>query len=60
MAPKDKEQIEKINLTNNGIFIIIDGKIEILDVPPNGHGKQTVTWSHGKPINIENYFTKKI
>lgn len=54
------EMIAEINLANNAIIIIKDGKMERLETPPFGHGKQTITWANGKPINIENYFTQKI
>lgn len=60
MTTRDEEMIAEVDLRKNGVFIIKDGKMELLETPPQGHGKQTITWANGKPINIENYFTKKI
>lgn len=60
MEQRDDEMYAKINLYNNGIIIIKDGRMEILGAPPDGHGKQTITWAAGAPIIIENYFTKRI
>lgn len=57
---RDEDMYAEINLYNNSLIIIKDGKMEVIEPPPHGHGKQTITWAAGKPINIENYFTKKI
>lgn len=50
----------KISLAENMVYIVKDGILKQIDSPPYGHGKQTVTWANGKPINVENYFTRKI
>lgn len=60
MTTRDEDMIAEVDLRINSLIIIKDGRIEVLEAPPFGHGKQTITWADGKPINIENYFTKKI
>lgn len=51
---------EQINLHINAVYIVKDGKIETIEGPPNGYGKQTVTWQHGKPSHIDFHYSKKI
>lgn len=60
MGVRNEEMIGMVDLKKNSLIIIKDGRMEVLETPPEGHGKQTITWANGKPINIENYFTKKI
>lgn len=60
MLERDEDMIAEIDLRKNQVIVIKDGKMEILEKPPLGHGKQTITWANGKPIFIENYFSKKI
>ncbi|KAA0944167.1 DUF3954 domain-containing protein [Sporosarcina sp. ANT_H38] len=52
--------VEEINLHINAVYIVKDGKIETIEGPPNGYGKQTVTWQQGKPSHIDFHYTKKI
>lgn len=49
----------KINLNENAVYRVIDGKIEKVDVPGDGYGKQTITWQNGKPTHYEVSYTKK-
>ncbi|MGH2319371.1 DUF3954 domain-containing protein [Planococcus sp. SE5232] len=56
----DNEILAKIKMNKNSIIIVKGGKIEILGSPPEGHGKQTITWADGAPIIIENYFKRKL
>ncbi|MEK3976074.1 DUF3954 domain-containing protein [Psychrobacillus sp. FSL K6-1267] len=44
----------------NGVIIVKDGKTEVLGCPPEGFGKQIITWQHGKPSHFEVQFSKKI
>ncbi len=55
-----KDLIAEISLMENMLYIVKDGTICSIETPPHGHGKQTITWANGKPINVENYFTRKI
>lgn len=60
MGERDVDMIAEINLGKNQVIVVKDGKMEVLEKPPLGHGKQTVTWAEGKPIFVENYFSKKL
>lgn len=48
-----------VDLTENAVYRVIDGKIEKVDKPGNGYGKQTITWQNGKPILCEISYTVK-
>lgn len=43
----------EINLAENATYIVKDGRIEVVPVPPTGYGKQTINWQGGKPCNGE-------
>lgn len=48
-----------INLLENAVYRVIDGKIEQVDKPGVGYGKQIITWQNGKPTHYEVSYTKK-
>lgn len=50
---------EVIDLQENAVYRVIDGKIEKIDVPGEGFGKQTITWQNGKPTHYEVTYTKR-
>ncbi|WP_077616939.1 DUF3954 domain-containing protein [Caenibacillus caldisaponilyticus] len=49
----------EVNLLENAVYMVRDGKLEKLDVPGDGYGKQTITWQAGKPVHYEVSYTKK-
>lgn len=51
---------EQIDLYENATYVVKDGKIERLEDPQSGYGKQTVLWQNGKPVVIEVNCSKKI
>lgn len=57
MASGEKTAV--VDLTENAVYRVIDGKIEKVDKPGNGYGKQTITWQNGKPILCEISYTVK-
>lgn len=50
---------EKVNLTENAVYRVVDGELEKLDVPGDGFGKQVITWQYGKPTHYEISYTKR-
>jgi hypothetical protein len=58
-----KVDIEKmtaeISLMENAVYRVIDGKLEKVDVPGNGFGKQVINWQNGKPVYYEISYTVK-
>ena len=55
----DKQKIAEISLTENAVYRVIDGKLEKIDTPGVGYGKQVITWQDGKPVLYEVSYTKK-
>lgn len=53
------KQIAEINLAENAVYKVKDGKIEKVDVPGDGFGKQIITWQYGKPSHYEISYTKR-
>lgn len=48
-----------IDLSVNAVYRVVDGKIEKIDTPGDGFGKQIITWQNGKPTHYEVSYTKK-
>lgn len=53
------KKTEKVNLDENAVYRVKDGKLEMIDVPGEGFGKQIITWQNGKPTHYEVSYTKK-
>ncbi len=55
MAKDLKTDTEKmtteINLMENATYIVKDGKLVKIPTPPNGFGKQLISWNDGKPCH---------
>ena len=49
----------EVNLNEDAVYRVKDGKIEKVDKPGNGFGKQTITWQNGKPTHYEVSYTKR-
>lgn len=54
-----KRKVAQIPLNKNAVYRVIDGKIEMVDIPGVGFGKQIITWQNGKPTHYEISYTKK-
>lgn len=50
---------EEVDLNENAVYKVRDGKLEKVDVPGDGFGKQIIHWQNGKPIHYEVIYTKK-
>lgn len=48
----------EIDLSENAVYRIIDGRPEKVDVPGGGFGKQIITWKDGKPTHYEIRYTR--
>ncbi|GAA0491163.1 hypothetical protein GCM10008986_16540 [Salinibacillus aidingensis] len=55
---KDKMKAE-ISLSENAVYRVVNGKLDKVDVPGEGFGKQVITWQNGKPSHYEVSYTKK-
>lgn len=49
----------EISLRENAVYRVIDGKVEMVDVPGDGFGKQVITWQDGKPTHYEIRYTRR-
>lgn len=49
-----------IDLMKNATYIVKDGVITKVDCPPNGFGKQVISWQSGKPSHYELNYTNKL
>lgn len=48
-----------INLLEDAVYRVVDGKLEQVDKPGEGFGKQVITWQNGKPTHYEVSYTKR-
>ena len=44
-----KEKVE-IPLDENAVYAVVNGEVFIIPKPPEGFGKQIITWQDGKPL----------
>ncbi len=49
----------EVDLRENAVYRVIDGKLEKVDKPGDGFGKQVITWQNDKPILCEISYTKR-
>lgn len=49
----------EIDLMENAVYRVKDGRLEKLDVPGDGFGTQTIKWQDGKPLLYEVSYTKR-
>ena len=60
MAKVDtKKMTAEIDLKENAVYRVIDGKLDKVDKPGVGFGKQIITWQNDKPCHYEVSYTKK-
>lgn len=48
-----------VNLNEDGIYRVKNGKLQEVKKPESGFGKQTITWQQGKITNVEVTYTEK-
>ncbi len=48
-----------IDLKEDAVYIVKEGKLEQVDKPGEGFGKQVITWQNGKPTHYEVSYTKR-
>lgn len=51
---------EEIDMSVDGLYLVKNGKIEEIERPSSGYGRQSVLWQNGEPVNIEVNQTKKV
>lgn len=59
MKIDSKTMKAEIDLRENAVYRVIDGRLEKVDTPGVGFGKQIITWQAGKPIHYEISYTVK-
>jgi hypothetical protein len=50
----------EIDISENRIFIIKDGNVEMVEQPTTGFGEHTAVWQNGKVIRIDERSSRKI
>lgn len=55
-----KKLKEEIDMSVDGLYLVKNGKVEAIERPSSGFGKQSVLWQNGEPVNIKVNQTKKI
>lgn len=48
-----------ISLLEDAVYKVVDGKIEKVDKPGDGYGRQIISWHAGKPTHYEVSYTKR-
>ncbi len=48
-----------ISLEEDAAYVVKKGKLEKVDKPSGGFGKQTIVWQDGKPTHYEVSYTKR-
>lgn len=59
MKIDSKTMKAEIDLRENAVYRVIDGRLEKVDTPGVGFGKQIITWQNGKPVICEISYTVK-
>lgn len=49
----------EINLEEDAVYQVKDGKLEKIATPPTGYGKQVILWQNGKISHCEISYTEK-
>lgn len=45
----DPDMIAEIDLHENAVYVVCNGKIHPVDTPPTGYGTQVINWQNGDP-----------
>ncbi|MGX7395421.1 DUF3954 domain-containing protein [Carnobacterium mobile] len=49
--------MDNIKLTENAVYVVKNGKLELVDMPKSGFGKTILNWQDGKVISKEISYT---
>jgi len=55
----NKQMVAEIDLMENAVYRVVDGRLIKVTTPGIGYGKQIITWQNGKPTYCEISFTEK-
>lgn len=55
-----QKMIVGVDLMENGVYIVSNGKLTALDNPPMGYGKQEINWQNGKVTHVDYKYSKKL
>ncbi|WP_342399605.1 DUF3954 domain-containing protein [Weizmannia sp. FSL W8-0676] len=59
MAVNVEKMTAEIDLMENAVYRVVDGRLIKVTTPGIGYGKQIITWQAGKPSHCEISFTEK-
>ncbi|KAA0956649.1 DUF3954 domain-containing protein [Planococcus sp. ANT_H30] len=59
MATRDEDMIAEVDLMKDAVYRVMNGRLQKLDSPPTGFGKQVITWQDNKPSVWELSYTGK-
>lgn len=54
------QEFKKLNIQGDGVYIVKNGIIREVEVPPSGFGKTLISWEVGKPTRIEYQYSEKL
>lgn len=49
----------EVDLRENAVYMVKDGRLIKVDIPGDGYGKQVITWQDRKPSHYEVSYTKR-
>ncbi|WP_243881341.1 DUF3954 domain-containing protein [Rummeliibacillus suwonensis] len=55
----ESKMIAEIDLHENAVYVVCKGKLQPVDPPPTGYGKQEISWQKGMPTHSEIKYTQK-
>lgn len=55
----DPDMIAEIDLNENAVYVVCQGRLQAVDPPPTGYGKQEISWQKGIPTHSEIKYTQK-
>lgn len=55
----DPDMIAEVDLHENAVYVVCQGKLQIVDTPPTGYGQQVINWYDSKPTIGEITYKQK-
>ncbi|WP_233548094.1 DUF3954 domain-containing protein [Rummeliibacillus sp. POC4] len=55
----DPDMIAEIDLNENAVYVVCQGRLQAVDPPPTGYGRQEVFWQNGEPKLAEISYKQK-
>jgi len=59
MKTNTDKMVAEIDLHENAVYRVVDGKLDMVDKPGIGFGEQVIKWQNDKPLHYEIRYTKK-